>query len=92
MQVQLGVIRTELLKDEDRTLSAAERAAAQANIDQALDEFAALVQTDIDGKRLLDGSADFVVTGRDASQVSGITVYSTGSSGAVARRGPSRGP
>ncbi|MCX7426902.1 MAG: hypothetical protein NTW96_14905 [Planctomycetia bacterium] len=85
MQVQLGVIRTELLKDEDRTLSAAERAAAQANIDQALDAFAALVETDIDGKRLLDGSADFVVTGRDASQVSGITVYSTGGSGAVAQ-------
>jgi flagellin-like hook-associated protein FlgL len=85
MRVQLGVVRTELLKDEDRTLSAAERAAAQANIDQALDAFATLVETAIDGKRLLDGSADFVVTGRDASQVSGITVYSTGNSGAIAQ-------
>lgn len=81
MRTQLENIRTQLVKDEDRSLSTAQRAAAQANIDQALADFAELVQTDIDGKRLLDGSADFVVSGRDTSQVSGLTVYSTNTLG-----------
>jgi flagellin-like hook-associated protein FlgL len=84
MRTQLETIRTELVKDEGRSLTTAQRAAAQASIDQALADFAELVHTDIDGKRLLDGSADFVVSGRKTSQVSGLTVYSTntlGSSG-----------
>jgi flagellin-like hook-associated protein FlgL len=88
IRTQLGTIRTELLKDEGRSLSASERAEAQANIDTALDAIQSLVNTDINGRKLLDGSADFNITGRIASQVAGLTVYSTAAAGPVVAAEP----
>lgn len=80
VRTQLGNIRTELLNDEDGTLTATERAEAQANIDAAIQQINTLAGTHIDGRRLLDGSANFSITGHDADQVSDVRVYSTGGS------------
>jgi len=77
IRTQLNAIRTELLADEDHDLTAAERAEAQANIDTAIAQINSLAATDIDGHRLLDGSADFVVSGRNSSQVAELRVFST---------------
>jgi len=76
IRTQLNTIRTELLKDEDRTLTASERAAAQANIDSAIDQINILAATDIDGRRVLDGSADYDVSGRRSTQVADLVVHS----------------
>jgi len=76
VRTQLNTIRTELVKDEDRDLTSEERAEAQANIDAAISEINSLAATEIDGRRLLDGSADFTVSGRNSSQVAGLRVHS----------------
>jgi len=77
---QLAIIRAELVKDEDinNPLTAPQRLEAQANIDAAILQINTLASTEIGGRQLLDGSADFSVSGRNANQVSGVTVYSTG--------------
>ncbi|MBN2021822.1 MAG: hypothetical protein JW809_03430 [Pirellulales bacterium] len=90
METLLGNVRTELLKDEARTLTPAERAEAQAKIDQYLADFEALVGTSIDGRRPLNGSANFNIQGRNYSQVSNLTVYSTAGDGPVVTAEPAR--
>ena len=80
IRTQLNTVRTELLKDEDGSLSAEERAASQAAVDAAITQINALAATEIDGRRILDGSADFNVSGRDSSHVADVNVYSTGGS------------
>jgi flagellin-like hook-associated protein FlgL len=74
---QLDAARTQLLKDEDRTLTADERAAAQAAIDEAIDEIDAVAGTAIDGRPMLNGAADYAVSGRNSSQVRELRVYAT---------------
>ena len=80
---QLDIIRAELLKDEGRTLTAGEREESQAVIDAAITTIRALAETEIDGKKPLNGSANYVFSGQNYSQVSGLSVYSTGAAGAV---------
>ena len=80
IRTQLTAVRTELLTDEDRTLDGDERAEAQANIDAAIDQINGLAASEIDGHRLLDGSADFYVAGRNSDHVTDMRVYSTGGS------------
>ncbi|HUT88292.1 MAG TPA: flagellin hook IN motif-containing protein [Thermoguttaceae bacterium] len=75
IRTQLDTIRTELVKDEDRDLNSEERAEAQANIDAAISQINDLAGTDIDGRRLLDGSADFVVSGASSTQVADLRVH-----------------
>jgi len=75
IRTQLDTIRTELLKDENRTLTPSQRAASQAVIDQAISQINTLAGATIDERRLLDGSGDFIVTGRDASQVARLSVW-----------------
>lgn len=77
---QLDTIR-ELLTDPDSNLDNAHRAAAQARIDEALQAINTLATSDIDGRRLLDGSANYRVYGRNAAQVRDVRVYSTGANG-----------
>ena len=74
---QLDAVRTELVQDEDRTLSSADRAAAQAAIDEAIDEIDAAAGTAIDGRPMLNGAADYPVAGRNSSQVRELRVYAT---------------
>jgi len=77
VRAQLGLIRAELLTDEDHALPPSERAAAQAKIDTAIEEINALASTAIDGRRLLDGSADYVLSGQNRNQVRELVVRST---------------
>lgn len=78
---QLELIQTELLKDENQTLDEQERAEGQAKINAAIAAINSLAATNIDGRRMLDGSATYQVRGRNPAQVSRLTVYSKGSSG-----------
>ena len=78
---QLDAARAELVKDEDRTLTSAERAAAQAAVDEAIDEVNALAGTAIDGRPMLNGAADYPVSGRNSAQVRELRVYATAGSG-----------
>ena len=77
IRTQLDTIRTELLKDEDRDLTSEERAAAQAAIDAAINEVNDLAKTEIDGRRLLDGSADYAASGLNRSRIADLRVHST---------------
>ncbi len=54
---------------------------SQSKIDAAIEEINTLTKTDIDGRRTLDGSADFLVSGRNTSQVSQVLAYATGGAG-----------
>ena len=81
IRTQLELIQTELLKDENQTLNASERAEGQAAIDAAIAEINSLAATTIDGRRMLDGSAAYSVQGQNSSQVSRVTVHSKGSGG-----------
>ncbi|NQU25843.1 MAG: hypothetical protein HQ567_31530 [Candidatus Nealsonbacteria bacterium] len=78
VRTQLDLIRTELVKDEGRTLSQADRDAGQVKIDAALAQINLLASTQIDGRRRLDGSGDFAVSGRDSAQVADLRVHTTG--------------
>jgi flagellin-like hook-associated protein FlgL len=76
IRTQLDTIRSELVKDEDRTLTADQRAESQAKIDAAINQINSLATSQIEGRRLLDGSANSTFSGRNPSQVTGVTVYS----------------
>jgi flagellin-like hook-associated protein FlgL len=78
---KLSAIRTALVADENRTLTTDQRAAKQALIDGYLDEITALARTEVNGRRVLDGSADYRVSGLNSEQLSKVTVYSTGGKG-----------
>jgi flagellin-like hook-associated protein FlgL len=81
---QLTAIRTQLLKEfGDDPLTPDERAAAQAEIDSAIDQINQLAATTVDGRRVLDGSADFQVSGRNPSQVRDLRVYATAGIGPI---------
>lgn len=76
IRTQLNAIRTELLKDADRAhpLSDAQRAASQAKIDAAIDQINTLAGTNVNGKMTLGGSADYIYSGRNTSQVADVIV------------------
>lgn len=76
VRTQLGTIRTALLSDEGQTLNASQRAAQQAIVDAALDEIDAGAGATVNGRRLLDGSAGYQVSGRNSAEVSSVQVYS----------------
>jgi len=80
IRTQLSTIRTELLGDEDGELTGAQRDEAQANIDTAVAAINELAAGEIDGRRILDGSANFTISGRNADQVAEVRVYSTAGS------------
>jgi flagellin-like hook-associated protein FlgL len=68
----LNSIRSELLKDEDHSLTPDQRAESQAKIDEAINEINALAGTGIEGKTILAGAADYFYAGRNASQVADV--------------------
>ena len=80
VRTQLNAIRAELVTDEDGSLSGAERTEAQATIDAALAQIDLLAGATIEGRSRLDGSGDYVTTGRNASQVTRVKVFSTAGS------------
>lgn len=78
IHTQLDTIRGLLAEDEGLSLSASERAANQSQIDVALESIRSLAGTQIDGRRRLDGSADFRASGRNHTQVRDLRVLSPG--------------
>ncbi len=80
IRTQLNTIRSLLLEDADGALSSAQRAANQAQIDQALSQINVLATTEVNGRRVLDGSADFDVLGADPSRIKQVRVLAGGNS------------
>lgn len=87
---ELESIRAELLKDADGELSDDERTAAQSVIDTALARINSYAQSEIEGRRLLEGSGDFIISGRNASQVASIEIFSTGGAGPLQVAAPAK--
>jgi flagellin-like hook-associated protein FlgL len=77
IRTQLDVVRTALVSDEDQTLTAQQRAEKQTQIDAAIEEINQLAATTFNGRRLLDGSADYLASGLDSSQIRNLQVFST---------------
>jgi flagellin-like hook-associated protein FlgL len=73
---QLESIRNSLLADENQSLTAEERAAKQAEIDEAIEQINQLASTEIEGKRLFDNSTNFTISGLNRSQISSLHVLS----------------
>ena len=78
IRTQLDTIRAKAVEDEDQELTADERAANQAAIDAAIDEINRLATTEVAGRRVLDGSADFRYSGENNSQIADLAVHSLG--------------
>lgn len=76
VRTQLNTIRTSLLLDENQTLSSAERTAQQAIIDAALGQVNTIATATVGGRRMLDGSAGYDVSGQNLAQVKDIDVHS----------------
>jgi len=85
IQTQLNIIRTELLKDTDAAhqFTPAQRAESQAKIDTAIDQINTMAGTSIDGKMLLGGSADYIYSGSNTTQVADVIVHSKAQSDAT---------
>ena len=60
----------------------ARRLASQTTIDAAINQINTLAATDVGGQRVLDGSANFIVTGLNNAQVSDLQTASLGNSAA----------
>jgi flagellin-like hook-associated protein FlgL len=75
---QLEAIRALAVADEDGALTAAQRAANQSAIDEAIEQIDAIVNTTMNGRRLLDGSAAYDVTGVNSAQVREVFPVSLG--------------
>jgi flagellin len=80
-QSQLGVIRTELLKDANHTLTPEQRAASQNAIDSAIAQINTLAGTQIYGKTPLSGAGNYNFSGLDSNQVADLEVSSLGRQG-----------
>jgi flagellin-like hook-associated protein FlgL len=81
IKTQFNVIRAELLKDVNHTLSDDQRAQSQAKIDAAIDQINTLAGTSINGKTLLDGAADYTYSGLNNDQVADVVVGGSSASG-----------
>lgn len=77
VRTQLNTIRTKALEDQDQTLTPLQRTANQAAIDAAINEINRLAGATIDGRRVLDGSANFDISGLNGAQIAELTVYQT---------------
>lgn len=79
IRTKLGLIRDELEKEyQQGGITPAQRTEAQTKIDAYIDEINVLATTSYDGRRVLDGSADYTTSGRTSYQVAALRVYSAG--------------
>ncbi|MCA9123102.1 MAG: hypothetical protein H6822_19995 [Planctomycetaceae bacterium] len=74
----LQSIRDALLLDEDLSLSSDDRNIQQATIDAAIIAIRDLARTEINGRRVFDGSSNYTVSGRNSAQIQGVQVFSLG--------------
>ena len=80
IRTQLNAIRTNAFADENQTLTAAQRAANQASIDTAIAQINLLADTTVNGRRILDGSANYTLSGLNPSQILNLDVLDLGAS------------
>ncbi len=73
-------IRNSLLFDDDLSLSNEERNVEQAFIDAAVQSIRSISRTEINGRRVLDGSSNYTVSGRDTTQIKSVQVFSASES------------
>ena len=78
----LNTIRTKALEAVGGTLTQAQLDANQAEVDTAIKAINALTATTFGGKRLLDGSQDFILSGLDFSEVRQLSVLDRNTSAA----------
>jgi flagellin-like hook-associated protein FlgL len=78
IRTQLDTIRQKAAEDENQTLTASQRADNQEAIDAAIDQIVELTRTTVGGRRILDGSAQFDVSGANAAQVREVFPVSLG--------------
>jgi flagellin-like hook-associated protein FlgL len=78
IRANLDIIRGKALEDENQTLTVNQRAANQAAIDAAIVDINRLAGSNINGRRVLDGSANFRFSGLNPSQVADLRVYRAG--------------
>ena len=69
IRTQLESIRDTLLEDEDLGLNASERATNQGLIDDAVDEIDSLARTETNGRRFLDGSSSYSISGMNSTRL-----------------------
>jgi flagellin-like hook-associated protein FlgL len=83
IRTQINTIRELALDDVDQSLSPSQRASHQGEIDAALREIDGLANSQIDGRRPLNGSAGFSVSGVDRDQIREVHVLSTAGPGTI---------
>lgn len=76
LQLTLDKVRTQL--NTLRAALVADTASSQASVDAAILEVNRLAGAEINGRRLLDGSANFRVSGQNTTQVRSVSVVSLG--------------
>ncbi len=76
IRTEFETIRAALEDDENLSLTAEQRTAKQAEIDEALAAVNELATSSIAGRRRLDGSTDFRRQGLDSSQIRNLQVFS----------------
>ncbi|MBC8353787.1 MAG: hypothetical protein H8E66_17445 [Planctomycetes bacterium] len=72
----LESLRSALLLDEDQSLTSEERDAQQAVVDAAILAIGDLSGTEINGRRVVDGSVNYTFSGRDHTEIKGIQAFS----------------
>jgi len=78
IRTQLETIRSKAVEDEDGELSTSQRMANQAAIDAAVTEINQLATSSFGSRRLLDGSANFTLTGVNYEQFADVLVLDRG--------------
>lgn len=74
-RANLESIRESLLLDEDQALTSEERDSQQAAVDAAVLAIRDLAGTEINGRRVLDGSVNYTFSGRDNTQIKSIQAF-----------------
>lgn len=72
----LQAIRKSLQLDEDGSLSSDDRNAQQAVVDAAILAIRDFAGTEINGRRILDGSVNYTFSGRDHTEIKEVQAYS----------------
>ncbi len=73
---QLEAIRTELETDVGGGLTPSQRSESQAKVDAAIQQINTLAATRVEGRVLLDGSADYQVSGRKTDEIAQLMIFS----------------
>ena len=80
LRVQVLAIQSALLQDEDQSLTAEARLTNQLLIDAAIIQINDVANSEISGKKYLDGSVNYRYAGKNAQQISNIETFTVAES------------